>query len=77
MRSPFVIKTARPISGRSAARMSSKMRGWLVGSPPQMATDSHFPSALTNPSMVLSKTSSGMCDEYWLSTMQMGHSRLQ
>ena len=76
-RMPLVMSTTRPISGRLAILRSSRICGWLVGSPPEMATDSHWPSASTRPSISVEKSAGDMWFEYWLSTMQIGHSRLQ
>ena len=69
--------TTRPISSRVAMSISSRSRGWLVGSPPESAIDSHWPSLVTSPSMMRANVSGYMWCEYWLSTMQIGHSRLQ
>jgi len=69
--------TTRPISGRLAAAISSRILGWLVGSPPDSAIDSHWPSLRIRVSMMALKVATSMWFEYWLLTIQMGHSRLQ
>src|ERR687891_131413 len=78
-RMPFVFRTTCRIGLERASASSSRIRGWIDGSPPENITTSGSPSARTNASSARSTWSSVSVNPsgWWPeSAKQMGQSRL-